>query len=129
MNIPDWSTMILLLVALVFGGAFITSLILTGASIWEESGHPLINSTVTFNSLTSRGWIDTNGVGYLSSVYFDSMRGLSSGIISGDTYNIIYFCDGDGNRRIHSVEDITIHPVPMPTPDPFKCVDVGGGCR
>ncbi len=128
MKIPGWLESILIPMAFIVVTSFCIFLLVFGSSTWQEFGHPLINTTSTFGGSIQQGWIDTNGVGYLSSVYFDASRGLS-GIEIGKTYNIVYFCDGDGNRRIHSAKDVTIRPMPTVAPDPFKCVNVSGECR
>ena len=45
-------------------------------------------------------------------------------ILVGDTYNIEYYCNKDGDRQIYSFIDIT-----PPPKDYAKCVNINGTCQ
>jgi hypothetical protein len=124
------ATLMCLLVAMaIVGGLFIT-LIVYAFAAFEEAGHPMINKTITVNGTNRVGVIfDTDNIGYRSSVELDFTLGLGS-LIKDHVYNITYFCDGDGIRRIARAADLTPPPPPVvPTQDPTKCVTINGVCR
>ena len=61
--------------------------------------------------------IDTNGRGYIYSHWFQPM------MYGGNSYEIQYYCDKEGHRRIYKYIDLTV------VPDITKCVTINGVCQ